>query len=91
MKRRRTLPKHARGRRPRIVFVEPAEAQLRTLTTAQAARLDEALGVIAADPGAVKPHATAPALHDYQHEGLRVVFYATALGSILIVTYVEVD
>lgn len=85
------MPKHARGRRPRIVFVEPAETQLRTLTTAQAARLDTALGVIGADPGAVKEHATAPALHDYQQDGIRVVFYATALGSILIVTYLEVD
>ncbi|MGA4867193.1 hypothetical protein ACPB9J_31630 [Streptomyces lavendulocolor] len=55
------MPKHARGRRPRIVFVEPAETQLRTLTTVQAARLDTALGVIGADPDAVKPHATAPA------------------------------
>ncbi|MEU0272744.1 hypothetical protein [Streptomyces sp. NPDC006307] len=85
------MPKHSKVRRPRIVFVEPAETQLRTLTTGQAARLDEALGVIAADPSLVKPHATAPALHDYQHEGLRVVFYATALGSILIVTYIEVN
>lgn len=73
------------------MFVEPAETQVRTLTTAQAARLDTALDVIGADPGAVKPHATAPALHDYQHDSLRIVFYATALGSILIVTYVEVD
>ncbi|WP_418961264.1 hypothetical protein [Streptomyces tritici] len=47
--------------------------------------------MIAADPGAGKAHATASALRDYQHEGIRVVFYATALGSILIVTYVEVD
>jgi hypothetical protein len=73
------------------VFVEPAETQVRTLTTGQAARLDTALTTIAADPTVVKPHATAPALHDYQHEGLRIVFYATALGSILIVTYIEVD
>ncbi|MER6432148.1 hypothetical protein ABT272_31165 [Streptomyces sp900105245] len=73
------------------MFVEPAEAQTRTFDLEQTARLDAALNVIAADPAAVKKHATASALHDYQHEGIRIVFYATALGSILIVTYVEVD
>ncbi|MFF4409857.1 hypothetical protein [Streptomyces sp. NPDC001404] len=73
------------------MFVEPAETQLRALSPAQTARLDIALNIIAADPGAVKAHATASALRDFQHEGIRVVLYATALGSILIVTYVEVD
>ncbi|MFB7398307.1 hypothetical protein [Streptomyces sp. NPDC056191] len=53
--------------------------------------LDATLNVIAADPGCVKHHATASALRDYQHDGVRVIFYATALASILIVTYVEVD
>ncbi|MFE5484090.1 hypothetical protein [Streptomyces sp. NPDC056527] len=86
------MPKHSRGgRRPRIVFIEPAETQVRTLTTVQAAQLDAALNEIAADPTDVKAHATASALRDYQHSGVRIVFYATALGSILIVTYVEVD
>ncbi|MFE5977274.1 hypothetical protein ACFQ64_34520 [Streptomyces sp. NPDC056460] len=85
------MPKHNRGRRPRIVFTEPAETQVRLLSTAQTAALDATLNVIAADPGGVKHHATAPALRDYQHDGVRAIFYATALGSILIVTYVEVD
>ncbi|GGV99275.1 hypothetical protein GCM10010230_25000 [Streptomyces narbonensis] len=85
-------PRHNRGgRRPRIVFIEPAETQVRVLTTEQTGCLDKALNVIAADPTDVKPHATASALRDYQHDGIRVIFYATALGSILIVTYVEVD
>ncbi|MEV6250684.1 hypothetical protein AB0M38_31610 [Streptomyces sp. NPDC051742] len=85
-------PKHHRGgRRPRIVFIEPAETQVRVFTTAQTVRLDTALNVIAAAPADVKHHATASALRDYQHDGIRVIFYATALGSILIVTYVEVD
>ncbi|MFE7598104.1 hypothetical protein [Streptomyces sp. NPDC057494] len=61
------------------------------LSAAQTAVLDHTLNVIAADPGAGKQHATASALRDYEHEGVRVIFYATALGSILIVTYVEVD
>lgn len=85
------MPKHARGRRPRIVLIEPAETQVRTLTTAQTARVDAALNTIAAAPDEVKPHATASALRDYQHDGVRLIFYATALGSILIVTYVEAD
>ncbi|MFJ2937936.1 hypothetical protein ACIO8G_34875 [Streptomyces sp. NPDC087219] len=73
------------------MFIEPAETQVRVLTTEQTARLDAALNVIAADPTDVKPHATASALRDHQHDGIRVIFYATALGSILIVTYVEAD
>ncbi|MFE5798071.1 hypothetical protein ACFQ8C_36615 [Streptomyces sp. NPDC056503] len=85
------MPKHARGRRPRIVLIEPAETQVRTLTTAQTARVDAALNTIAAAPDEVKQHATASALRDYQHDGVRLIFYATALGSILIVTYVEAD
>ncbi|MEU9298728.1 hypothetical protein [Streptomyces sp. NPDC048266] len=85
-------PKHNRGgRRPRIVFIEPAETQVRVLTTEQTARLDAALNEVAAAPADVKQHATASALRDYQHDGMRVIFYATALGSILIVTYVEAD
>ncbi|MGW1116906.1 hypothetical protein ACWD5B_07325 [Streptomyces tanashiensis] len=60
------------------------------LSTTQTAVLDSTLNAIAADPGAVKQHATASALRDYEHDGVRVIFYATALGSILIVTYVEV-
>ncbi|MFE5940867.1 hypothetical protein ACFQ69_36735 [Streptomyces sp. NPDC056470] len=73
------------------MFIEPAETQVRTLGAAQTSQLDAALNEIAADPADVKPHATATALRDHQHAGVRIVFYATALGSILIVTYVEVD
>ncbi|MFF2778897.1 hypothetical protein ACFVU3_28865 [Streptomyces sp. NPDC058052] len=85
------MPKHARGRRPRIVVIEPAETQARTLTIEQTARVDAALNVVAAALDEVKQHATASALGDYQHDGVRLIFYATALGSILIVTYIEAD
>ncbi|MGW7433303.1 hypothetical protein ACWGIN_27655 [Streptomyces sp. NPDC054861] len=73
------------------MFIEPAETQVRALTVAQTTRLDAALNTVAAAPGEVKPHATATTLRDYQHDGIRVIFYATALGSILIVTYIEAD
>lgn len=73
------------------MFIEPAETQAAVLTIDQSARLDVALGAIAEAPAEVKQHATAPALRDYQRDGIRVIFYATAPGSILIVTYVEVD
>ncbi|MFE7547501.1 hypothetical protein [Streptomyces gardneri] len=73
------------------MFIEPAETQSTVLTVDQSARLDAALGVIAQAPADVKQHATALALRDHQHDGIRVIFHATALGSILIVTYVEVD
>ncbi|MFH8574525.1 hypothetical protein [Streptomyces zaomyceticus] len=73
------------------MFIEPAETQVRGLTPDQTVRLDSALNAIAVDPADVKAHATASALCDYDHDGVRVIFYATALGSILIVTYVEAD
>ncbi|MGW2016769.1 hypothetical protein [Streptomyces sp. NPDC001927] len=41
------------------MFIEPAETQVRTLTTVQMAQLDAALNEIAADPADVKAHATA--------------------------------
>ncbi|MFE2015127.1 hypothetical protein [Streptomyces sp. NPDC059491] len=61
------------------------------LSAQQTVMLDGALHAIGSDPGAVTPHATASALRDYRRGGVRVIFFATALGSILIVTYVEVD
>jgi hypothetical protein len=73
------------------VFIEPAETQTRLLTLPQAELLDTALTAIAAAPDAAKPHTTATALRDYQHNGVRVIYYSTALGSIIIVTYIEVD
>ncbi|GGP78467.1 hypothetical protein [Streptomyces melanogenes] len=85
------MPKHSRGRGARIVFLPPADAQVELLSPYQAERLDLVLERIAAAPDAVKPHATASALRDYQQADARVIFYATALGSIIIVTYVEVD
>ncbi len=39
----------------------------------------------------LKRHATAAAPRDYQQDGIRLILYATALGSILIVTYVAAD
>lgn len=80
-------PKHSRG--ARVVFLEPAATQLRALTVDAIARLDAAVDAIAQSPDAAKPHRTAPALRDHQGDGVRVIYYATALGSIVIVVYVE--
>lgn len=84
------MPKHA-PRRARVVFLEPAATQLRALTTDELARIDTAVDGIALRPDAAKPHRTAPALRDHQGDGVRVIYYATALGSIVIVVYVEAD
>jgi hypothetical protein len=55
----------------------------------QAAVLDQSLNAIGVDRP--RPtHVIASALHDYQHDGMPIVFCVTALGSILIVTYVGV-
>lgn len=82
-------PKHARG--ARVVFLEPAATQLRSFTMDELALLDTAVDDIARRPDAAKPHRTAPALRDHQGDSVRVIYYATALGSIVIVVYVEAD
>lgn len=78
-------------RRARVVFLEPAATQLRAFKPAELARLDAAVDDIAVRPDAAKPHRTAPALRDHHGDGVRIIYYATALGSIVIVVYVEAD
>ncbi|MFI9031125.1 hypothetical protein [Streptomyces sp. NPDC053560] len=86
------MPKGS-GRRARLVVLEPAATQIRALESdpAALARLEAALDTIVAQPDEAPVHATVAALRDFRAGGVRVIYYATALGSIVIVTYVEVD
>lgn len=58
------------------------------MTPADRARLDVLLGAIAADPSVGPPDASG-LLRDYQQGGCRVLYVATALGSVVVVAYVE--
>ncbi|MFE2911446.1 type II toxin-antitoxin system RelE family toxin [Kitasatospora indigofera] len=86
------MPKHAAaGRRAAVSFTPEAEQQARALEPKEAERLDRALAVIAADPiGAAPPMVTAPVLREYRDaNGARVIYYATVLGSVVVVAYLE--
>lgn len=71
-------------------MVEPALSQLEKLTAAETHRLDRAIVAISANPkiGTPVPNTL---LRDYADEvdGVRVIYFVTALRSITIVAYVE--
>ncbi|KWT63890.1 hypothetical protein ADL21_00615 [Streptomyces albus subsp. albus] len=76
-------------RRALVTFHETADRQLAALTDHDLARLDPALDAIAAAPEVGRRLADSP-LREHQQDGVRVIYYATTLGTIIVVTYVEV-
>ncbi len=76
-------------RRALVTFHETAERQLAALTDHDLARLDPVLDTIAAAPDIGRPLADSP-LREHQQGGVRVICYATTLGTIIVVAYVEV-
>ncbi|MCX5174018.1 hypothetical protein [Streptomyces virginiae] len=78
------------GRRSRVVMVEPALTQLTKLTANETHRLDRAIVAVSVNPelGSQVPGTL---LRDYADEidGVRVIYYVTALRTITIVAYVE--
>ncbi|MET7563761.1 hypothetical protein ABZS95_26705 [Streptomyces sp. NPDC005479] len=81
------MGKHA-PRRARIVFYDVAQEQVERMTDAERVRLDFALAEISADPaiGAVSKHA---AYREYARDGVRVLYVPSALGTLVLVAYVE--
>ncbi|MET9662800.1 hypothetical protein [Streptomyces sp. NPDC006510] len=71
-------------------MVEPALTQLAKLTASETHRLDRAIVAISVNPelGTEVPDTL---LHDYTDEvdGVRVIYFVTALRTITIVAYVE--
>ncbi|MEF3117562.1 hypothetical protein [Streptomyces chrestomyceticus] len=76
-------------RRALVTFHETAERQLAALADGNLARLDPVLDAIAADPEIGWPLADS-LLREHQQDGVRVIYYATTLGTIIAVAYVEV-
>lgn len=81
------MPRHA-PRRARVIFHGVADRQITAMTDAELARLDPVLDEIAADPGIGTPR-PGSLLREHRRGDARVVYYATALGTIVIVTYLE--
>jgi hypothetical protein len=84
------LPEHGAGR-SRVIMVEPALTQLAKLTASETHRLDRAIVAISVNPE-LGTEVPSTLLRDYADEidGVRVIYYVTALGSITIVAYIEV-
>ncbi|WP_030302088.1 hypothetical protein [Streptomyces katrae] len=78
------------ARRSRVVMVEPALTQLTKLTANETHRLDRAIVALSVNPG-LGTEVPGTLLRDYADEidGVRVVYYVTALQTITIVAYVE--
>lgn len=82
-------PEHG-PRRSRVVTVEPALTQLSKLTASETHRLDRAIVAISVGPELGTP-VPGTLLRDYSDEidGVRIIYYVTALQTITIVAYVE--
>lgn len=83
-------------RRARITFSDSAAKQLENITSeAEVHALDRALVVISVDPDVGEPlpgTAAGPQLRQYadEIENVRVLYFATALRTIVVVAYIEV-
>ncbi|MBT2467694.1 hypothetical protein J7E97_07380 [Streptomyces sp. ISL-66] len=77
-------------RRSRVITVEPALTQLTKLTASETHRLDRAIVAISVNPDLGK-RIPGTLLRDYVDDvdGVRVVFYVTALKTITVVAYIE--
>jgi hypothetical protein len=82
------MGRHA-PRRAQLVFTETAEQQIERLDSAAYARLDRALVTISLNPMVGEKMAAAPMLRQYVQGSTRTIFFATSLGSIVVVAYVE--
>lgn len=81
------MGKHS-PRRARVVFYDVAREQIQTMPQADLDRLDAVLDVIASDPtvGTATKHGS---VREYQRSGVRVIYIPTALGTLVLVAYVE--
>lgn len=84
------------ARRARIAFSDAAAKQLENITSeADVHALDRALVVISVDPEIGEPipgDTTGPQLRQYtdELEAVRVLYFVTALRTVVVVAYIEV-
>ncbi|WP_328335870.1 hypothetical protein [Streptomyces sp. NBC_00455] len=82
-------PEHS-PRRSRVITVEPALTHLSKLTASETHRLDRAIVAISVNPE-LGTEVPGTLLRDYTDEvdGVRLIYFVTALQTITIVAYVE--
>ncbi|MFF1270280.1 hypothetical protein OHA57_40055 (plasmid) [Streptomyces anulatus] len=90
------MPRQHGPRRARITFSDAATKQVEAITSeAELHALDRALVVISVDPEAGEPipgGPTGPRLREYTDaiERVRLLYWTSALGTIVVVAYIEV-
>ncbi|MGA4844725.1 hypothetical protein [Streptomyces sp. G45] len=85
------MGKHS-GRRARIGFTDSAITQINKLNETEIHALDRALAALSVDPTMGEPiPGSNPELWRYDDdvEDVTVIFYVTALRSVIVVAYVE--
>ncbi|MFE2163895.1 hypothetical protein ACFXB3_02240 [Streptomyces sp. NPDC059447] len=83
------MGRHA-PRRARIVFYDVAHEQIERMTEAERLRLDPVLVAVSKDPeiGVLSKHG---AIREHLEDGVRILYVPTALGTLVLVAYVEAD
>ncbi|MGW8726334.1 hypothetical protein ACWGNF_09985 [Streptomyces sp. NPDC055808] len=83
------MGRHA-PRRARIVFYDVAQEQIEKMTAAERLRLDPVLVAVSKDPeiGVLSKHG---AIRDHREDGVRILYVPTALGTLVLVAYIEAD
>ncbi|MFD5935706.1 hypothetical protein [Streptomyces sp. NPDC060333] len=77
-------------KRARIVFYDVAQEQVEKMTEAERLRLDPVLVAVSRNPeiGVLSKHG---AIREHREGGVRILYVPTALGTLVLVAYVEAD
>ncbi|WP_030387924.1 hypothetical protein [Streptomyces sp. NRRL S-241] len=83
------MGRHA-PRRARIVFYDVAQEQIEKMTEPERLRLDPVLVAVSKDPeiGVLSKHG---AIREHREDGVRILYVPTALGTLVLVAYIETD
>lgn len=84
----RVSPSHA-PRRALVVFADVAEAQAAKLSDAELRAVDRAIVVISLNPGVGDQVGDGPLIEYRSDDGARILYYATALNTVVVVAYLE--
>lgn len=77
-------------RRAQLVFTQTAEQQIEALEPVDYARLDLLLDAISLNPLVGDQMERSPMLRQYVRDGARCIYYSSALGTVVVVAYLEV-
>ncbi|WP_327286070.1 hypothetical protein OG974_30205 (plasmid) [Streptomyces sp. NBC_00597] len=77
-------------KRARIVFYDVAQDQVERMTEAERLRLDPALVAVSRNPeiGVLSKNGS---IREHRQDGVRIVYVPTALGTLVLVAYVEAN